>query len=62
MKFADDTVICSESTEQIEYELETWIYAWERRGVKHIYTPVIYYMKDNRRKTECTCACERVAR
>ena len=29
MKFADDTVICSESTEQIEGELD----AWERRGV-----------------------------
>ena len=39
--FADDIVICSESKEQVEEKLESWIYALERRGTKV-----------NRRKTE----------
>ena len=41
MVFADDIVICSESKEQVEEKLESWIYALERRG-----------MKVSRRKTE----------
>ena len=34
MMFADDIVICSESKEQVEDKLESWIYALERRGMK----------------------------
>ena len=41
MLFADDIVICSESKEQVEDNLESCRYALERRG-----------MKFNRRKTE----------
>ena len=48
MMFANDIVICSESKEQVEEKLESWIYALERRG-----------MKVNRRKTEYTCVNER---
>ena len=48
MMFADDIVICSESKEQVEGKLESWIYALERRG-----------MKVNRRKTEYMCVNER---
>ena len=32
--FADDIVICSESKEQVEEKLESWIYSLERRGMK----------------------------
>ena len=48
MMFADDTVICSESKEQVEEKLESWRYDLERRG-----------MKVNRRKTEYMCVNER---
>ena len=48
MLFADDIVICSESKEQLEETLDSWIYALERRG-----------MKVNRRKTEHMCVNER---
>ena len=48
MMFADDIVICSESKDQVEEKLESWRYAWERRG-----------MKVNRRKTEYMCVNER---
>ncbi len=32
--FADDTVICSESREKVEENLERWRYALERSGMK----------------------------
>ena len=47
MTFADDIVICSESKEQVEEKLESWRYAFERRG-----------MKVNRRKTEYIHVCK----
>ncbi|KAK3574648.1 hypothetical protein QTP86_011561 [Hemibagrus guttatus] len=34
MMFADDIVICSESREQMEENLERWRFALERRGMK----------------------------
>ena len=34
MMLADDIVICSESKEQVEENLKSWIYALERRGLK----------------------------
>ncbi|KAK3543780.1 hypothetical protein QTP70_027194 [Hemibagrus guttatus] len=34
MMFADDLVICSESREQVEENLERWRFALERRGMK----------------------------
>ncbi|KAK3525884.1 hypothetical protein QTP70_010940 [Hemibagrus guttatus] len=48
MMFADDIVICSESREQVEENLERWKFALERRG-----------MKVNCSKTEYMCVNER---
>ncbi|KAK3539835.1 hypothetical protein QTP70_013421 [Hemibagrus guttatus] len=48
MMFADDIVICSESREQVEENLERWRFALERRG-----------MKVSRSETEYMCVNER---
>ncbi|MCJ8731973.1 hypothetical protein PDJAM_G00205620 [Pangasius djambal] len=48
MMFANDIVICSESREQVEENLERWGFALERRG-----------MKVSRSKTEYMCVNER---
>ncbi|MCJ8740952.1 hypothetical protein PDJAM_G00064870 [Pangasius djambal] len=48
LMFADDIVICSESREQVEENLERWRFAPERRG-----------MKVSRSKTEYMCVKER---
>ncbi|KAK3527856.1 hypothetical protein QTP86_009414 [Hemibagrus guttatus] len=48
MMFADDIVICSESREKVEENLERWRFALERRG-----------MKVTRSKTEYMCVNER---
>ncbi|KAK3531916.1 hypothetical protein QTP70_034423, partial [Hemibagrus guttatus] len=48
MMFADDIVICSDSREQVEENLERWRFALERRG-----------MKVSRSKTEYMCVNER---
>ena len=44
MQFADDIVICEETRKEVEWRLESWKYALERRG-----------LKVNRSKTEYLC-------
>ena len=34
MDIADDIVICKETREEVEWRLESWRYALERRGMK----------------------------
>ncbi|KAK3544853.1 hypothetical protein QTP86_027527, partial [Hemibagrus guttatus] len=51
MMFADDIVICSESREQVEENMERWRFTLERRG-----------MKVSRSKTEYMCVNEREGR
>ena len=51
--FADAIVICSESNEQVEEKLESWIYAWERRGMKGNMSKT-EYMCVNGRQHNCT--------
>lgn len=48
MFFADDIVICSESRQQLEENLERWRFALQRRG-----------MKVSRSKTEYMCVNKR---
>ncbi|KAK3555905.1 hypothetical protein QTP86_029782, partial [Hemibagrus guttatus] len=48
MMFVDDIIICSESREQVEENLERWRFALKRRG-----------MKVSRSKTEYVCVNER---
>ena len=48
MMFADDIVICSESRQQLEENLERWMFVLERRG-----------MKVSRSKTEYMCVNKR---
>ena len=42
MLFADDIVICEETREEVEQRLESWRYAFERRGMKVIRSKAEY--------------------
>ncbi|KAK3536474.1 hypothetical protein QTP86_013795, partial [Hemibagrus guttatus] len=45
MMFADDIVICSESREQVEENLERWRFALERRGMKRHKVDLFYKLR-----------------
>ncbi|KAK3543039.1 hypothetical protein QTP70_008749 [Hemibagrus guttatus] len=48
MMFADDIVICSESREQVEENLERWRFALERRGMKVSHSKIEYMCVNER--------------
>ena len=50
--FADDIVICSESREQLEENLESWRFALERRGMKVRHSKTKYMCVTVRRPGE----------
>ncbi|KAK3569879.1 hypothetical protein QTP86_006755 [Hemibagrus guttatus] len=52
MMFADDIVICSESREQVEENLERWRFALERRGMKVSCSKTEYMCVNERRGKE----------
>ncbi|KAK3548498.1 hypothetical protein QTP70_013331 [Hemibagrus guttatus] len=51
MMFADDIVICSESREQVEENLERWRFALERRGMKVSYSKTEYMCVNERERS-----------
>ncbi|KAK3528582.1 hypothetical protein QTP70_003752 [Hemibagrus guttatus] len=59
--FADDIVVCSESREQVEENLERWRFVLERRGMKVSHSKT-EYMCVNEREGSGTCDQEREKR
>ena len=59
MMFADDTVICSESREQVEGNLERWKYVLERREMRASCSKT-EYMCFNEREASGTLRLQRV--
>ena len=44
MLFADDNVICEETSEEVEQRLECWRYALERKGMKVSRSKFIFFI------------------